>query len=50
MKVSNFFKILNNKIEKYNKIAVNPFTNPQPIVLVWVEEEKAEQNKKNFYK
>lgn len=37
MKVSTFFKILNKKIEKYDKIATNPFTQPQPIVLVWVE-------------
>lgn len=40
MKVSTFFKILNRKIAKYDKIATNPFTNPQPIVLVWVEDEK----------
>ena len=38
MKVSTFFKILNKKIEKYDKIANNPFTIPQPIVLIWVED------------
>ena len=38
MEISNFFKILNKKIEKYDKIATNPFTIPQPIILVWVEE------------
>lgn len=38
MKVSTFFKILNKKIEKYDKIATNPFTQPQPIVLIWVED------------
>ena len=39
MKISSFFKILNKKIEKYNKMATNPFTIPHPIILVWVEEE-----------
>ena len=37
MKVSTFFKILNKKIEKYDKLATNPFTQPQPIVLIWIE-------------
>lgn len=50
MKVSNFFKTLNNKIEKYNKLAVNPFTKPQSIVLVWVEEEKTERDSNDFTK
>ena len=40
MKVAAFFKILNKKIEKYNRMATNPFTQPQPIVLIWVEEEE----------
>lgn len=39
MKASTFFKILNKKIEKYDKMAINPFTIPQPIVLIWVEED-----------
>lgn len=39
MKISSFFKILNKKIEKYNKMATNPFTIPQPITLVWVDDE-----------
>ena len=43
MKISSFFKILNKKIEQYDKIASNPFTKPQPIVLVWVEEDKKEK-------
>ena len=38
MKISTFFKILNRKIEKYDKKATNPFTVPQPIVLIWVED------------
>lgn len=38
MKISTFFKILNRKIEKYDKMATNPFTAPQPIVLIWVED------------
>lgn len=50
MKVSTFFKILNRKIEKYDRLATNPFTNPQPIVLVWVDEVKPEdfQEKDKF--
>ena len=38
MKVSTFFKILNRKIEQYEKITTNPFTKPQPIILIWVED------------
>lgn len=38
MKISSFFKILNRKIEKYDKMVSNPFMKPQPIVLVWVED------------
>ena len=45
MKVSNFFKILNKKIEKYDKKATNPFVFPQPIVLIWVEEESEGNDK-----
>lgn len=44
MKISAFFKILNKKIEKYNQIAINPFTNPQPIVLVWIEDDTNKDN------
>ena len=44
MNIPNFFRILNNKIEQYNQMAVNPFTNPQPIVLIWVEEETEQDN------
>lgn len=42
MKVSTFFKILNRKIEKYDKMTSNPFNQPQPIVLIWVEDIKDE--------
>jgi hypothetical protein len=45
MKISSFFKILNRKIEKYNKMATNPFTQPQPIILIWVEDEKGKEEK-----
>ena len=38
-KISSFFKILNNKINKYDKLATNPFTKPQRIVIVWIEDE-----------
>ena len=46
MKVSTFFKILNRKIERYDKISSNPFLRPQPVILVWVEDCKED---KNFY-
>ena len=45
MKISSFFKILNKKIEKYNKMATNPFTIPQPITLVWVDNEYENSDK-----
>ena len=38
MKLKSFFKILNRKINKYDKIATNPFTDPKRVVIVWVEE------------
>ena len=39
MNISTFFKILNRKIERYDKItSKNPFTTPQSIILIWVEE------------
>ena len=38
MKVSSFFKILNKKIEKYDKMATNPFLNTRQVVIIWVEE------------
>ncbi len=41
MKVKSFFKLLNNKIKKYDKAATNPFESiPLSITLVWVEEDK----------
>jgi len=46
MKVAKFFKILNKKIEKYDKMATNPFFIPQPIILIWVEDEPVEDDKK----
>ena len=45
MKISSFFKILNRKIEKYNRVATNPFTASQQFVLVWIEE--ADENNWN---
>ena len=38
MRVNTFFKILNRKIEQYEKIVSNPFEKPQPIILIWVED------------
>lgn len=44
MKIVSFFKTLNHKIEKYEKLTTNPFEFPQPITLIWVEDV---QNVKN---
>ena len=49
MKVCNFFKILNKKIEKYDNMAKNPFIMPQPIVLIWVENEQINTTKEKDY-
>jgi hypothetical protein len=38
MNIPTFFKVLNNKIKKYDKIASNPFEIPQSITIVWVDE------------
>ena len=48
MKATTFFKILNRKIEKYDKIASNPFITPKPIILIWVEEDCDVDNDKTF--
>lgn len=42
MKMYQFFKILNRKINKYDKLTSNPFTIPQPITLIWVEDNEKE--------
>ena len=44
MNIPAFFKILNKKIEKYDKIASNPFLKPQSIVLIWVENIEPQKN------
>lgn len=38
MKVSSFFKILNRKINKYDKLASNPFLNHDKVIIIWVDE------------
>ena len=38
MKVTTFFKILNKKIEEYDKKYSNFYEKPQPIILIWVED------------
>lgn len=45
MKVTSFFKLLNRKINKYDKVATNPFGKlPLSITLIWVEEDKDKKN------
>ncbi len=47
MQAKSFFKLLNRKINKYDKAISNPFeAMPLSITLVWVDENKEE--KKNF--
>lgn len=38
MKVNSFFKILNRKINMYDKLATNPFTDKRKMIIVWIEE------------
>lgn len=40
MKIASFFKILNRKIDKYDKLTSNPFSVCRPITLVWIEDGK----------
>ena len=41
MKPTDFFKTLNYKINKYDKIVTNPFDGiKQPYTLIWIEDEK----------
>ena len=47
MKINSFFKILNRKINMYDKLATNPFTDTRRMIIVWVEESKNEQNLNN---
>ena len=48
MNIPAFFRFLNRKIEKYNKMATNPFLAPQPIVIIWVEENNSEDKKEEL--
>lgn len=47
MQIYTFFKILNRKIEKYDKLMQNPFTIPQPITLIWVDNSEDQDNNKD---
>lgn len=41
MKIPAFFKLLNQKIKKYEKAASNPFSTVHtPVTLIWIEDEK----------
>ena len=47
MKLKSFFKLVNRKINKYDKAASNPFEAiPLTITLVWVEEDNNKKNNK----
>lgn len=47
MKINSFFKILNRKINMYDKMATNPFTERERMIIVWVEEEKKREPENN---
>ena len=44
MKISSFFKILNRKINKYDKIAENPFCRDKKMIIIWVEDSDEIEN------
>jgi len=46
MKLASFFKILNRKINQYDKIATNPFTNPQKVIVIWIEDGEVPESSK----
>lgn len=41
MRLNSFFKLLNRKIDRYDKLATNPFTDSKRLIVVWVEETEA---------
>ena len=45
MKIFAFIKLLNKNINKYDKLTYNPFGKPQPITLVWVEDNTLDSQK-----
>jgi hypothetical protein len=45
MKINSFFKILNRKINKYDKIATNPFCRDKKMIIIWVEESNEPKSK-----
>ena len=47
MKISSFFKILNRKIDRYDRLATNPFTDPKKVIIVWVEDTKIADTEKD---
>ena len=51
MKLVNFFRLLKRKVNKYDYCLPNPFSQPHPVTVIWVEnqtEEKVRNN--NFYR
>ena len=50
MKINSFFKILNRKINKYDKIATNPFCSDKKVIIVWVEESDDKEHLSDYKK
>lgn len=50
MNIKSFFKLVNRKINKYDKAATNPFEAiPLSITLVWVEEDNEDKEEYKRY-
>ena len=46
MQFNKFFRVLNKKIEKYDKMASNPFFKARvPVTIVWIEDFAPKQNR-----
>ena len=45
MNIPTFFRFLNRKIEKYDKLASNPFLSPKPVIIIWIEEVESTNKK-----
>lgn len=48
MKVLTYFKLLKRKIDKYDRLASNPFTRTrEEVTIIWVEDFEKKSDNKN---
>ena len=45
MNIPAFFRFLNMKIEKYDRVATNPFVEAKSFIIIWIEEAAVESEK-----